>query len=795
MPSRYLVIVLLFVAAALGPVLLRSGGSPASPVPEAPAVPDEAIKAMHQGRHWRASRVLRGYLAAVPDPEPETILLAAQADAGWGNWSGVERLLTGQSWLDSLAGGYGWSLLGRSQLALGQWAESGQSLSRFLALSPNVGDRERGLAEVRRGRALSATGQTTEARAAFAEAAELVPQIADWITIFAASAAARAGDTAAVRTELAEIDDALAREWGWKIRVDAFTTAHDLAGAERAAVAAANELENASRRADAWRTLGELRLMRDDEEGARAAFRRAMAAQAGSSAALSAARQLSDLSGLSPDEQLRIGRLYLRHGNVARGVRGMSAYLDAGRGSAGERAQIRLQIGNALFRQAKYAEVERLMLVLADESPSARIGAEAMYLAGRAQYRQGRADAGRATFLRTAERFPNERAAAEALFLVADLDHDDGRLSSAREFYRRTTAIRPNINQAGLALMRLGGIAFAEADYEGAVSIFEEYRRHHPNGRRYQQATYWAAKAYEQLGQADRARTRLREVHSHDPVTWYGFRAAEELGLSFDDIELEASPPANPRVEAEVAAALVRLDLLRELDQNDAAAFEIERLKDHFDQTDGAMYALAEAFNARGVTMTGIRIGWEIHSREGAWNTRLLKIIYPFPFENLILAEAEAKGVDPFFVAGLIRQESMFVAEIKSPAGAIGLMQIMPATGRSLAKNVGLGGFNLGLLEQPEINIHLGVTYVDELLGRYGDRTTSVLAAYNAGPHRVSRWSEFPEYVDEELFAERIPFAETREYVKIVQRNARMYAILYGEDAGDEGVGGGGVGD
>ena len=787
MPLRYLVITALFVAAALGPALLRSGDSPAAPGPEAPPVPGEALKAMQQGRYWRASRVLQGYLASVPEPEPETLLLAAQADAGWGNWAGVERLLAGQRWLDSLASGYGWNLLGQSQYALGQWEQSGQSLSRYLALSPNAGDRERGLAEVRRGRALSAADQTAGALAAFETAKGLVPQIGDWIAIFAAEASARAGDTARVRAYLDEADPTLAREWGWSLRVRALMNANDLAGAEQAASAAANELQDASRRADAWRTLGDLRLMRSDQEGARTAFRRAMAARETSPAALDAARKLSDLPGLTPEEQLRIGRLYLRHGNIDRGIAGLNAYLAAGRGSGVERAEIRLEIGRALFRQAKYADVERRMLALAEESPSSRIGAEAMYLAGRAQYRQGRATDGRATFRRTADHFPNESAAAEALFLVADLNHDDGRLDVAREFYRRTIATRPSISQAGLAAMRLGGIAFAEGDYEGAAAVFEEYRRHHPNGRRYQQATYWAARAYERLGRSDLARTRMREVHRQDPISWYGFRAAEELGLEFWDAPLEPSPPANPRVEAEVAAALVRLDLLRELDLGQAANFETERLKAHLFQTDGAMYALAEAFNARGYTMTGIRMGWEIHSREGAWNPRLLRIIYPFPYQKLIMAEAAELGIDPFLVAGLIRQESMFIAEIKSPAGAIGLMQIMPATGRALAQTVGMGSFDLGHLEQPEINIHLGVTYVRELLGQYGDRLTSVLAAYNAGPHRVSRWSQFPEYEYEELFAERIPFSETRDYVKIVQRNARIYAALYSEDG--QGVG------
>lgn len=779
--SRYLVIAILFAAAALGPALLdRVGTTTAAQLVDLPDVPPEALEAMRQGRYWRASQILRDYLAKVPEPTPETVLLAAQAEAGWGGWDRVERLLAGQSWLDSVASGLGWNLLGRARSELGRFAESGDALGRYLAVA-TAGDRERGLVELRRGLALLGAGDAAEALSAFDRGRERIPELGDWAAVFAARAAAQIGDTAAVRARLAGVDPYFAREWGWRTSVDARLNAMDRAGAEEAAVGAANALQDAGRRAAAWVVVGDLRLLGADTAGAKSAFRRAMEAAPSSVAAVDAARKLSELPGLTPDEHLRIGRLYLRHGNMDRARAGLNAYLASGRGTALERAQVRLEIGRSYFRQGNYRAAERHMLDLAATAPNSRIGAEALFTAGRAQYRQGRAAEGRATFLRTAERFPNERAAAEALFLVADLDHDDGKIDTAREYYRRTAAIAPSINEAGLALMRLGGLAFVEEDYEGAASIFEEYRRLHPDGRRYQQATYWAAKSYEQLGQHGIARERLREVRRTDPISWYGLRAADELKQDFWSFAMEPSPPEDPAIRDEVANALVRLDLLRELGQNAAAEFELERLKRHFMARDGALYALAEAFNERGFTFTGIGLGWEIHRREGVWNPRLLRIIYPFPYRDLIVAEARERGMDPYLVAGLIRQESMFTAAIKSPAGAIGLMQIMPATGRALARSAGIETFALELLERPEINVHLGVRYMAELMGQYGDRMISMLAAYNAGPHRVSRWSAFPEYRDEELFAERIPYAETRNYVKIVQQNARVYEALYAE--------------
>jgi soluble lytic murein transglycosylase len=122
----------------------------------------------------------------------------------------------------------------------------------------------------------------------------------------------------------------------------------------------------------------------------------------------------------------------------------------------------------------------------------------------------------------------------------------------------------------------------------------------------------------------------------------------------------------------------------------------------------------------------------------------------------------------------------MFNATALSPVGAIGLMQVMPETGRAIAAANGIVEFSPAMLYNPEVNVRLGMAYLADQLRTYGSRVDAVLAAYNAGPHRVERWRTLPEWSDQALFAERIPFAETRGYVKIVQTNARIYQALYG---------------
>jgi soluble lytic murein transglycosylase len=785
-PRHTLVYLLFFVITGVlgsaGMLGLRTTHS--APSADEESIPTEALTALRDGRYLRASLILREYLTSRVDTTESAILLAAQAEAGWGDWERVRELLEGRSWLDRVASGYGWNLLGRSQVELGEWNQGSASLGRYLAMAAeSAAGVEQSIAQVRRARALAAQGQATAAMEAFDRAAETLPQIEDWIHVFAASTLAATGDTAAVRQRLARVDADLAREWAWRTEVRARRAAGDAAGGLAAAERAAERLTSESRRAAAWTLAGQIRQERRDVNGARAAFIRAMNTAQASPAAIDAARALSAMGGISAEDQLLIGRVYLRHGNISRGVAGLQAFLAAGRGTAADRERVMYDIASAHFRAGQYRDAEKALLAVAATVSDRGVASDAAYDAARAQYRDGRPDLARESLYRIIRDFPDQPAAARAAYLTADLDHDFNDLRRATEFYRTAIRIAPASNEAAMARMRLGGIAFASGRSADALREFEEYRQSHPTGRHYQQATYWAGRALAELDRTADARARLLEAGRLDPFSYYGGLAADELGENSWKNRLEHAPPVNDRFHAQVEGALARVDLLRRIGWDDAASFEMERVRRHFARFDGALYTLAEAFNERGFTSAGVALGREIYRREGAWNVRLLRIVYPFPFRSIIMAEANDRNVDPFLVAALIRQESMFNPGARSPAGAVGLMQVMPNTGRALARSLRISRFNPDMMTQPELNILLGTTYLAEQLRSYDNRLDVVLAAYNAGPGRVTRWRRFPEFSDRALFAERIPFDETRDYVRIVQNNRRIYTALYGSPA------------
>ncbi|KPK79858.1 MAG: hypothetical protein AMS25_11145, partial [Gemmatimonas sp. SM23_52] len=142
---------------------------------------------------------------------------------------------------------------------------------------------------------------------------------------------------------------------------------------------------------------------------------------------------------------------------------------------------------------------------------------------------------------------------------------------------------------------------------------------------------------------------------------------------------------------------------------------------------------------------------------QGRWSASVLRAIYPLAYREIIFAESQSRRLDPSLVAAIVRQESLFAADATSRAGARGLLQLMPQTGRWWAGRLGVEDYSLEILYHPEINVHLGTAYFADLQRRYGELQLALIA-YNAGPTRARRWQRRPEYeVDSELFAERIP--------------------------------------
>ncbi|MGN9161650.1 lytic transglycosylase domain-containing protein [Clostridium sp. UBA3061] len=157
----------------------------------------------------------------------------------------------------------------------------------------------------------------------------------------------------------------------------------------------------------------------------------------------------------------------------------------------------------------------------------------------------------------------------------------------------------------------------------------------------------------------------------------------------------------------------------------------------------------------------------------------ILKSFFPLEYEKSIIEYSEMYNVDPNLVAAVINTESKFVVDASSSKGAIGLMQIMPDTGKWIAEKLELSNFNEEIIADPEVNIRMGTWYLKKLSEDFNGDYILVLAAYNGGPGNVTKWLEDEKYSSDGENLHKIPFKETKSYVQKVKFNHRIYKYLY----------------
>jgi soluble lytic murein transglycosylase len=736
-------------------------------------MPAQAEGFLATDRPWRAARVMRRYMETVRNAPADHRVLAARAEAGWGGWPEVGALLEEVPALDTHQNGIGLYLLGRARDEAGDAAGAVESYRAFLALSPPAGElvAEREAARLRLGLALIRAGDRGAGQSELNVAAERAGGASVWFDLMVADALAQAGDTAGVRTAVARYDSGVMGLRGWRARVEAARQAGDPAAMRTVANQARAWAGTDGTRAEFLVAAGRAAIQMGDMAAGRAAMRGAIDLTAAGPHAQAAAAQLAQ-GEMTPEDHLSVARAYSAQGLHAEAVEGYRAYLRSGAGSAAQQAEVHMQHANALFYAEQYEEVPAALRPISGQT------AARMLLARNEAHRGNAAEAAR-IYLALAQQFSRSGTGAQALYLAASAHHDANDPDAARPLYQRVISQYPGSSQMGLSMMRVAGMDFLDGNFQAAARTWDAYRSRFPRGEAALQSSYWSARAREEMGDTAGAHDMYRSIRRSARDSYYALVASERLGEPFWPLPMSPAPAESPAASARVEGWMRGIDMLRAAGFHDEASAEADRVVASAGSDRATLYALAEALAERGYSQRAIRIGLRLQGT-GNPDRRLLRILYPFPYRTLITEEARGREFDPFIASALIRQESMFEARITSHVGARGLMQIMPATGRSLAEQVGIDRWDPEVLYHPEINVHLGTRYLAQHLENYDGSLPSVFSAYNAGSHRVEWWRQWPEYDNDQLFTERIPFRETRDYVKILTRNHALYQGLYG---------------
>jgi soluble lytic murein transglycosylase len=720
-----------------------------------PALRD-AVTAIDAGHPWKATVALAPKLS---QKKPATLLIAARAAAAWGGWTEVEKLLAGQAWIDSSFNGEAHALLARAALDRGA---NDEAIRHAEAAVARASAPEKGARQVYLARALDRANQGDSAARTYRAAARNLPLVGEWLVLRAAGAE-RDADARAEDFERVRIPAAKARV-AWT-EAQARERFGDIPGAIERYSALGARL-----------TALRLRMAAAGDDG-RAAIKDSLVAFLRSGPGRDDTRlavQIIDSAGvtLTPADQLIIARALSAPGPLPRAVAGFAAAARAGL----LRGDDRLQYALALSRSGRNREA----IAQLDSIREPAIG----NLLGRAAYQRARivmtsqgASAAIPALRSVADRFTADAEnASAALYLLADLSSDAGNDAGAAAAYRELYSKYPRASRADDARFRAAILELVRGNARRAAAGFDSIIALFPNSNERTAAKYWAARALESAGDKAKARSLWEGIITDQPSSYYSIVSARRLKRdAWKPAQVADSFASVPAI----SAALERIELLEELGMDTEAEFELDALEEGAKGSKDVALATAHAFREHGEGTKAISIALRL-IEQGDRDARVYRLAYPIIDREELVRHARANKLDPALVAGLIRQESSFNPHAVSVANARGLMQVLPSVGAEIARALKYPVWSPSLLFDADVNLQLGSSHLAAATRQYDD-IVKVLAAYNAGGSRVERWSKKPSASeDAELFAEQIPFVETRDYVRIVQRNAEMYRVLYG---------------
>ena len=576
----------------------------------------------------------------------------------------------------------------------------------------------------------------------------------------------------------------------------------DDAGAQRVLTAAAGTA--AANRPGYQLAQGQVAFALGETQQAASLFKRLLLAHPLSQEAEIARAKLTEMgaeTSLTTAELRSLGDAYYNAGHYADASAQYHALARQSNLDAESRA------GFAVAAAACDLKLKRLTKAQAEALPDSQDenGARRLYLLMELARNRSDLDEQKRIVAELESRFPKSQWLAEALYSSGNLYLLRREYATAAGYYSTLATHFPSSQYAATAHWRAGWLDYRQGLYGEAARLFDEQIRLYPAAAETVGALYWRGRLYETVEQkpdlaASNYRTLIR-AYQHYFYAQLARRRLSALGnaqpVAQPQLESFQAPPVPPLEESFPADSphLAKARLLANAGLNEYISREIAA-----DPDSSSWSALAEAqiYASYGENFRAMRVMKRALPSAAKASIQSIplaywRILFPEPYWETIKTESAKNNLDPYLVAALIRQESEFNPSAISPANAYGLMQLLPSTGKSMAREEGMEHFQTFQLYDPVTNIRLGTRYLRKTLNKFGGVTEYALAAYDAGDDRVLEWQDAGPYQGMDEFVESIPFTETREYVEIILRNLETYKAIDAY-AGSQGKAAGGTG-
>ncbi|MDX6384068.1 MAG: soluble lytic murein transglycosylase, partial [Blastocatellia bacterium] len=436
-------------------------------------------------------------------------------------------------------------------------------------------------------------------------------------------------------------------------------------------------------------------------------------------------------------------------------------------------------------------------------APAGEARAEAMFNLALSYGRSKQWAQARATTEDMRRSFPSSSWTTKAFVQVGQLAEDGKNSVDASYFYRAAVNFYPGAAEVTSAQFYLAWQAHESKNFaESARLLTEHLAKYADRNTDFRgKAAYWAARDSERSGKQAEARAIYQGLQARYDANWYGYLAQQRL----DNMNRNGNAPSRDfSPDSEIGRAVANLrtvtvaeetagpneieriakaDQLSIIGTEDWALEELNTAAASAPSSPRVNLAIAKIYRARNDNVQALNIFKRSYPDYSQMKPEEMRpdewdVFYPLPYWDIIKQSASARSLDPYQVAGLIRQESVFNPRAVSSARAYGLMQLLVPTGILTAKKYGVDrAVTVESLFEPRLNIQLGTAFFKDQMDKYG-RIEYVAAAYNAGPGRVVQWrASLPLEMDE--WAEAVPFRETRLYIQGVVRNTLQYRRLY----------------
>jgi peptidoglycan lytic transglycosylase len=431
--------------------------------------------------------------------------------------------------------------------------------------------------------------------------------------------------------------------------------------------------------------------------------------------------------------------------------------------------------------------------------------AEALYYVAQTYARMKQWEQARATVEDLRRAFPKSQFTPRALVSAGQIAEDANNPADASYFLRMAVNSYQGSPEVAQAQFDLAWMSHETDNFSESSKLLTEHLAYYAdkNTDNRGRAGYWAARDSERAGKLSEARALYHAMLARYDANWYGYLAKQRLDAMYRS-GIGTVPPKIFPSDSVVGRAVANLQTVTVAEET-AGAQEDKAIAKADELTNVGLddWALEELAVASSSAANSPRVNLAI-ARIYRWqedNVRALNVLkksfpdysqmkpeeltreewdvfYPLSYWDIIVQESRARNLDPFQVAGLIRQETVFMPRARSSARAYGLMQVLVPTAVLTAKKYGVDRtITEESLYEPRLNVQLGTAYLRDQIDKFG-RIEYVAAAYNAGPIRATQWrTSLPSQMDE--WAEAVPFKETRGYVQGVVRNRLQYLRLY----------------